>query len=335
MTRRLADIAKRAGVSEATVSRVLNNRPGVSEATRQVVLHALDVSGYERPTRLRGERTPRLVGLVLPELRNPIFPAFADVLAGSLAQQGLTPLLCTKGSGGVSEAGHIELLLRQQVSGVVFAGGLYAEADASHDHYEELAARNIPVVLINAAIEHLDFPTVSCDDSAAVEQSWRHLVSLGHERIGLVLGPADHMASQRKLVAARAAAEAAGGSLPDAQVVRGLFSVEGGRAAADQLIESGVTGLICASDPQALGAVRAAQRRGLDVPREVSVVGFDGSALMDCTGPPLTTIRQPIEAMSRTVLDLLVSQLTGSPVPPEEMLFEPHLLARGSTAQVA
>ncbi|EPH46063.1 putative HTH-type transcriptional regulator reg1 [Streptomyces aurantiacus JA 4570] len=207
-------MAKKVGVSEATVSRVLNNKPGVSESTRQAVLSALDVLGYERPTQLRGERA-RLVGLVLPELQNPIFPAFAEVIGGSLAQQGLTPVLCTQTKGGVSEADYVELLLQQQVSGVVFAGGLYAQADAPHDHYKRLAARNIPVVLVNAAIEHLGFPAVSCDDAVAVEQAWRHLVSLGHARIGLVLGPADHMPSQRKLAAARALAEAAGEPLGD------------------------------------------------------------------------------------------------------------------------
>lgn len=257
MTRRLAQVAKKVGVSEATVSRVLNGKPGVSDSTRQAVLSALDVLGYERPTQLRGERA-RLVGLVLPELQNPIFPAFAEVIGGALAQLGLTPVLCTQTKGGVSEADYVELLLQQQVSGVVFAGGLYAQADAPHDHYRQLADRNIPVVLVNAAIEHLGFPCVSCDDAVAVEQAWRHLDSLGHERIGLVLGPGDHMPSGRKLAAARALAP----HLPDEHVARAMFSLEGGQAAATRLLDRGVTGIICASDPLALGAVRAARRKG-------------------------------------------------------------------------
>src|SRR5258708_4443247 len=99
MTRRLADVAKKVGVSEATVSRVLNGKLGVSPSTRDAVLTALDVLGYERPTKLRGERG-RLVGLVLPELQNPIFPALAEVVGGALAQQGFTPVLCTQTAGG-------------------------------------------------------------------------------------------------------------------------------------------------------------------------------------------------------------------------------------------
>src|SRR5664279_6225395 len=146
MSKRLAEVARKVGVSEATVSRVLNEKPGVSEPTRQAVLTALDVLGYERPTKLRGERA-RLVGLVLPELQNPIFPAFAEVVGGALAQQGFTPVLCTQTAGGITEADYVELLLQQQVSGVVFAGGLYAQEDADHAHYARLAARNLPTVL--------------------------------------------------------------------------------------------------------------------------------------------------------------------------------------------
>lgn len=333
MTRRLSQVAKKVGVSEATVSRVLNGKPGVSAATRQSVLTALDVLGYERPTQLRGERA-RLVGLVLPELQNPIFPAFAEVIGGALAQQGLTPVLCTQTKGGVSEADYVDLLLQQQVSGVVFAGGAFAEADASHDHYHRLAERDIPVVLVNASIEGLDFPCVACDDAVAVEQAWRHLASLGHERIGLVLGPADHMPSRRKLDAARKVAKTSGGELPDLFVEHAIFSLEGGQAATTRLLERGVTGIVCASDPLALGAIRAARRRGLAVPSDLSVVGYDDSAFMTCTEPPLTTVRQPIEAMGRAAVDLLATQIQGSHTHPGELLFEPELVVRGSTAQL-
>src|SRR6186713_1778252 len=115
MTKRLADVARKVGVSEATVSRVLNEKPGVSESTRQAVLTALAVLVYERPTKLRGERA-RLVGLVLPELQNPIFTAFAEAVAVSLARRGFTPVLCTRTAGGVTEAEYVELLLQHQVS---------------------------------------------------------------------------------------------------------------------------------------------------------------------------------------------------------------------------
>jgi DNA-binding LacI/PurR family transcriptional regulator len=324
MTRRLAEVAKKVGMSEATVSRVLNGKPGVSEATREAVLTALDVLGYERPTQLRGDRA-RLVGLVLPELQNPIFPAFAEVVGGALAQQGFTSVLCTRTLGGVSEAEYVALLLQQQVSGVVFAGGLFAQADASHEHYELLLERRLPTVLVNAAVEHLAFPQVSCDDVAAAEMALGHLRSLGHERIGMVLGPPDHVPSQRKLAAAR---------LEEEFVEHTMFSLEGGHAAASRLIRRGVTAIICASDLMALGAIRAARRAGLSVPGDISVIGYDDSALMNCTDPPLTTLRQPIDAMGRAVVDLLAAQIDKALVPADELLFEPELVVRASTGPV-
>jgi DNA-binding LacI/PurR family transcriptional regulator len=330
MSRRLADVARKVGVSEATVSRVLNGKPGVSEQTRASVLTALDVLGYERPSKLRGERA-RLVGLVLPELQNPIFPALAEVVGGALAQQGFTPVLCIQTAGSITEADYVELLLAQQVSGVVFAGGLYAQRDAPHAHYQTLAERKMPVVLINAALEELPFPQVSCDDAVAVEQALGHLAALGHQRIGLVLGPSDHIPSERKLSAARAVAGRLGLPFDDACVERSAYSLESGQAAASRLLRQGITGLVCASDPLALGAIRAARRAGLQVPGEVSVVGYDDSALMNCTEPPLTTVRQPIEPMGRAAIDLLVSQIRGSSVPQEELLYEPELVVRGST----
>jgi DNA-binding LacI/PurR family transcriptional regulator len=330
MSRRLAEVARKVGVSEATVSRVLNGKTGVSDSTREAVLTALDVLGYERPTKLRGERA-RLVGLVLPELANPIFPAFAEVIGGALAQQGFTPVLCTQTAGGVSEADYVELLLTQQVSGIVFAGGLYAQRDAQHDHYRRLTARNLPVVLINASIDDLPFPRVACDDAVAVEQAFGHLVSLGHTKIGLVLGPTDHVPSGRKLAAAQAMAERLGRALPPDRVVHSVYSLESGQAATTRLLRSGVTGVICASDPLALGAIRAVRRAGLRVPDDVSVIGYDDSALMNCTDPPLTTVRQPIEPMGRAAIDLLVAQIDGATVPDDELLFEPELVVRGST----
>src|SRR3954471_4610983 len=198
MTRRLTQVAAYAKVSEATVSRVLNGKPGVAEATRQAVLTALDVLGYERPTQLRGQRA-RLAGLVLPELQNPIFPAFAEVIGGALAQRGFTPVLCTRTTGGLSEADYVGMLLDQHVSGFVFAGGHCGEANAPHEHYRLLRSRGIPAVLLHAAVDDLAFPVVSTDDMTATGQAYDHLASLGHRRIGLVVGPADHVPSRRKL----------------------------------------------------------------------------------------------------------------------------------------
>ncbi|HKT01498.1 MAG TPA: LacI family DNA-binding transcriptional regulator [Rugosimonospora sp.] len=329
MTRRLAEVARYVGVSEATVSRVLNNKPGISEATRAAVLTALDVLGYEQPSKLRGDRA-RLVGLVLPELQNPIFPAFAEVVAGTLARRGFTPVLCTRTGAGVLESDYVDMLLDQHVSGVIFAGGNYAQAAAEHEHYYQLRERGLPVVLVNAAIEDLGFPCVATDDRHAVDQAYKHLASLGHDGIGLVLGPGDHMPSRRKQEAFETLAGADG-----TRVEHTLFSMEGGQSAATRLIKRGITGIICASDVLALGAIKAVRRQGLSVPADVSVVGYDDSAFMNCTDPPLTTVRQPIDAMGHAAVALLASQVAGHEVPADEMLFEPELVVRGSTGPIS
>ncbi len=328
---RLSDIADKAGVSEATVSRVLNGKPGVSTRTRQSVLSAVDMLGYARPAQLRTERV-RLIGLILPELQNPIFPAFAEVVAGALARQGFTPVLCTRTYGGITEPEYVDLLISQQASGVVFAGGLYAEAYANHDHYARLAERNLPVVLVNAAVDSLPFATVACDDDSAAEQAFNHLVSLGHTRIGMVLGPLDHVPSQRKLSAAKRVASSGRLELTDDRIARASFSVEGGQAAAAPLMRGGVTGVICASDPLALGVIQAARRAGLSVPADVSVVGYDDSRFMRYTDPALTTVRQPIEAMGRAVVERIVAQINGRSEFGGRLLFEPELIVRASTA---
>src|SRR5690242_8998013 len=277
MANRLADVARKVGVSEATVSRVLNEKPGVSESTRESVLTALDVLGYERPTKLRGERA-RLVGLVIPELQNPIFPAFAEVLGAGLAQNDMTPVLCIQTAGGVSESDFVDLLMQQRVAGVIFAGGLYSQREADHSHYARILDRKLPAVLLNAAIEDLQMPQVVCDDTSAVEQALGHLLALGHTRIGLVLGPEDHVPSQRKLTTATVLAAEAGIELTDDHVVRSQYSLQAGQAAATKLLERGVTGIVCASDPLALGAIRAVRRARRSVPGDVSVVGYDDSA---------------------------------------------------------
>jgi DNA-binding LacI/PurR family transcriptional regulator len=331
MPGKLADVARQARVSEATVSRVLNGKPGISDATRQAVLTALDVIGYERPTHLRS-RKARMVGLVVPELGNPIFPAVAEVVAGALAQRGFNAVLCTR-TGSMSEAQYVEMLLERQVSGMIFAGGQYAESDAPHDHYTRLKQLRLPVVLVNAAADNIDFPRVSTDDAVAMEQAHAHLTYLGHDRVGLILGPVDHVPSLRKLHAF----EQLGAGTPSSEdrrelVERTRFSIEGGHSAATKLLGRGATAIICASDPLALGAVRAVRRAGRRVPTDVSVIGYDDSALMACTDPPLTTVRQPIEAIGRAAVELLVGQVEGSSVAAEELFFEPELVARGSTA---
>lgn len=327
---RLADIARQAGVSEATVSRVLNDKAGVSTDTRQAVLTALDVLGYERPERLR-KHSAGLVGLITPELDNPIFPAFAQIIENALAQRGFTPVLCTQTFGGIREDEYVEMLLDRQVSGILFLSGLNADTTANQDRYRKLIDRPLPIAFINGYIDGLEAPFVSCDDRIAGELGVRHLVELGHRRIGIVSGPARFLPVQRKVAGYRDVITATLGAVDEDLIQLSMFSVEGGQAAADRLLDKGCTGILCGSDLMALGAIRAVRARGSQVPADVSIVGYDDSALMAFTDPPLTTLRQPVRAMSIAAVRALVDEINGDPAPHSEYLFRPELVVRGST----
>ncbi|MCX5213949.1 LacI family transcriptional regulator [Kitasatospora sp. NBC_00240] len=332
-TARLSDIAAQAGVSEATVSRVLNGKAGVSATTRQTVLAALDVLGYERPTRLR-QRSAGLIGLITPELSNPIFPALAQVIEQVLSRHGFTPVLCTQTPGGSTEDELVEMLVERGVAGIVFVSGLHADSTADHDRYAKLTGRQVPFVLINGYSEKIAAPFISPDDRAAMWMAVQHLVELGHERIGLAVGQRRFVPVLRKIEGFTAAiTDLLGVSREEAEglVHHTLFSVEGGHAAAGALLDKGCTAIVCGSDMMALGAIRAVRQRGMAVPQDISVVGFDDSPLIAFTEPPLTTIRQPVEAMATAAVDALLEEVGGNAVQRGEFMFQPELVMRGST----
>ncbi|GAA1016616.1 HTH-type transcriptional regulator MalR [Acrocarpospora pleiomorpha] len=328
---RLSDIAAQAGVSEATVSRVLNGKAGVSAATRQAVLTALDLMGYERPQRLR-QRSNGLIGLVTPELDNPIFPAFAQAIEKALTQHGYTPILCTQLPGGAPEDEFTEMLIDRGVSGIVFVSGLHADTTARMDRYTRLTDRGLPIVLVDGYNENIQAPFISPDDRLATRLAVQHLVDLGHERIGLALGQRRFVPVIRKIEGFRQTMGQLLGVTDTADLIQhSLFTVEGGQAAAGALIDRGCTGLFCASDLMALGAVRAARERGLSVPGDVSVVGFDDSPLIPFTDPPLTTVRKPIGSMASAAVETLLEVIGGTPAKNLELVFQPELVVRGST----
>lgn len=329
MTSRLQDIADHTGLSESTVSRVLNRRKGVSAATRDTVLTAIDVLGYERPSALR-DRGSRLVAILFPQFGNPIFPAIADVVGSQLTQRGFVPLFAVTETSGPPEQAYVETLLDQQVAGMVFISGLHAVEGYDHAHYRLLLDRRLPLVVINGVASDLPVPCVSTDDAQAVRLAVRHLVDLGHRHIGLAISDKDHVPGARKVAAFKECLDGLPGVR--SQVEQSIYSLEGGSAAATRLITSGVTGIVCASDLMAMGVIRIAGRHGIEVPRDLSVVGFDDSAMMPLIHPALTTIRQPADGLGKAAASLLIAQIAGSSgSTPEEILYEPELVMRNST----
>lgn len=332
---RLSEIADRSGVSISTVSRVLNEQPGVSPQTRRQVLTAIDVLGYDRPVRLR-PRSGGLVGLVMPELENPFFPRLAHHLEVNLSRVGLSTVLCSQTLGGVHEDDYVANLLEHSVAGIVFVSGVHALVSSDPARYRRLLDLGLPIVLVNGALDGLEAPCVSTDDVAAVELAVQHLEHMGHRRIGAALGQLRYVPALRKKQAFLETV-ARRGLVPDdldaAQLVESTtYSVQGGQSAAERLLDLGVTGIVCGSDVMALGVVRAVRGRGLRVPEDVSVVGSDDSQMMEFCDPPLTTVRQPAEALAQAASQEIAEQIAGGRPRGGEVLYRPELVVRGSTA---
>lgn len=322
----LTEIAQRAGVSEATVSRVLNRRYGVAASTRDAVAAAMRELGLERE--LDGE----LVLLLTPNLSNPIFAEMCEQIENQLTPHGLKCVICPVYPGTVQERGYVEALVEAGVVAVVFLSTINTLRHADQSARQLLEGRGIPYVSINGGFAADSAPTISTDDWRAAEIAVTHLHSLGHRRIGLAAGPAGNTPADRRVEGFVTAMERLGANDPEALIVRGHYSIEGGRHAADELLSLEATGIVAGSDEMALGAITAAHRRGLAVPEDVSVVGYDDSSLLEYTDPPLTTVRQPIDRIAAQTARVIVSMVAGRPVAAGEMLIDPSIRLRASTA---
>lgn len=319
---RLADVALRAGVSTATVSRVLNGKSSVAASTRQTVLDALDAVGFDRPD--RAKERPQLVGVVAPELTNPIAPHFVQELESQLSAAGCAPVLSTHAIG--KDDVYLRLLLDTGVSGIIFLAGRSAGPGFNSDRQ----LIDVPYVTINGWNPTIGVPDFSSDDVEAIKDSVRHLHHAGHRHIGLMTGPERFRNVQDMAIGYRQAMLELCPDV-DQHVIHSLFSIEGGQLAADQLLDHDITGIICGSDVMALGAIRQIRQRGLAVPEDVSIIGYDDSPLMAFTDPPLTSNRQPVRQIVSGAVETLIELMSGSNPPRVPVSYRTELITRGSS----
>jgi LacI family transcriptional regulator, repressor for deo operon, udp, cdd, tsx, nupC, and nupG len=324
-------VAELAGVSQATVSRVLNGRAGVAEATRREVLRALHQLGYE-PVGVGRARRTGLVGLIVPELDNPVFPRFAQAIENSLAAEGLTTVLCTSTPSGMGESDYLDVLIDHTVTGIVVVSGEHADTSADQGRYLDLAARHLPTVLVNGTRPELGLPSVTVDHVAAGQQAVRHLAALGHTRIGLAVGPRRYVPSIGLVAGYLTGLATARLPVDESLVSETLYGIEGGHVAGARLLDRGVTGIVCASDRMAYGVMRAAREVDLRVPDDLSVVGFDDAGPNAYVEPPLTAVQQPFERMAAAIVRLLTEAIAEPSAPPSALRFRPELVVRASTA---
>src|SRR5919201_1195051 len=216
----LREVARRAGVSVATASRVANGSLGVKPATRERVERAMRELLYVPPGR---QSETGLIGVLVPELSNPIFPALAQAIETRAAPEGLASILCNTHEAAFREVDYVHMLLDRRVEGMIFISSEMTNLRGDHGHYARLVAEGARLVFVNGALPSLDVPSVGVDERAAGELATQHLLELGHERIGFVAGPEHYLPTQQK-EAGRRAALAAGGIEPDRLIAHGEFS---------------------------------------------------------------------------------------------------------------
>ncbi len=327
----IIDVARIAGVSKSTVARALSNGAEINAETRERVLAAARTAGYERNHLAVGMRSGRsgMIGLVIPDIANPFWAEVARGAQDRAAEQGASLLVFSSDWDREREARHLQTLRQARVDGAII--------NPVADSFDDLDRFGLPFVLIGSSAERLaGTPSVGSDIHQAVRLGLDHLVSKGHPTPSFILGPKSRIARARFL---RAVYEHwLARDLDPATVVTadGEYTVESGRAAMHRLLSqhrSGHVTVFAANDLMALGAMMAARDAGLNCPRDVSILGFDGIPAAAFSWPGLTTIEKPARALGRRAIDSLFETIAGRAE--ESRIYIPcRLIERGSLADL-
>jgi len=327
-------VAKRAGVSTATVSRVLTQPAVVAPATRQRVQRAVDALGYtpnSAASNLRTLRTRKLL-VTVPDISNPFFSQILQGIEDAALRAGYAVLVGDTQHDEQREEGYARMLKRREADGLIFLGHRLPKEAAAL--VRAAAPACAPVVNGCEFSPKLGIPGVHIDNAKAAAEAMAHLYSLGHRRIGIVTGPLVSPLSRDRLRGATLQARRAGAGR-GLMVVQGDFSIESGVAAGGRLFRErfAPTAVFCFNDEMAIGVLNAARQRGLAVPRDVSVVGFDDIRFAQYSEPALTTVAQPMreigERLVRMILDILERGVSN----PESITLPHRLVLRATTGR--
>jgi LacI family transcriptional regulator len=328
----IRDIADAAGVSIATVSRVLNGRPDVSPGTREAVLRVVRDQGFSmnRSARaLSGGRTG-LIGVTLPIVHVEYFSRILWGASEALYEHDMRVVLCPT----MHERDREVTLLEQLLQGTT-DGALLLLTRESNDALRALERKGFPFVVLDPRYPVDEgTPVVSAAHWAGAKAATEHLLSLGHRRIGAITGPHGWVASVDRLDGYQAALAAAGVLADPDLIAKGNFTGESGRAAASQLLglPEPPTAIFAFNDEMAVGAMRVAEQRGLRLPDDLSIVGFDDLEKAEIVTPALTTVRQPLAEMGRMAVSLLTRVVEDQPIEAMRVELATKLIVRDSTA---
>ncbi|MDL4913176.1 MAG: DNA-binding transcriptional regulator CytR [Enterobacterales bacterium endosymbiont of Blomia tropicalis] len=327
----MKDVAEKAGVSTATVSRALMNPEKVSAATRQKVERAVVAVGYAPHGLSRNGRRgeTQTILIIVPDICDPFFSEIIRGVEVTAAQEGYLVLIGDCAHQNQQEKTFMNMMLARQVDGMVLLGS-QLPFDASVDEQRNLP----PMVMANEFAPEMALPTVHIDNLTASFEAVNHLLQLGHTQIACIAGPETMPLCQYRLQGYLQAMRRSGLAIDPTYIVRGNFTFEAGVAALKQLLAlpQPPRALFCHSDIIALGAIKQAKRMGLRVPEDLSVVGFADIELSRYCEPPLTTVTQPRYQIGREAMLLLLDELQGRRVNNGSRLLDAELAVRGSTA---
>lgn len=326
----IRQVAARAGVSIKTVSRVVNGAAYVSEATRRRVQRAIARLNYRPNALARGLVTgrSRSLGLVIADVVNPFFPPLVRAVEDAAAARGYNVILCDTDEDAGRERAVISVLLERQVDGLILCASRVPER-----HLRALAGDGIPLMLVNRVVGHPRIAAVVADGVAGGRMATGHLLALGHRRIAYLAGPRASFSHRSRLRGYRQALAAKGIAPDPALIVGGRATMAAGREAMAALLDlrRPPTAVFAFDDLMAIGAMEELRRRGMRVPEDVAVAGFDDIDLAAFVDPPLTTVAQPKAEMGRLAADRLLDMIeTGRPPKDRIVTLTPALVVRRS-----
>jgi LacI family transcriptional regulator len=338
----IKDVAREAGVHASTVSRVLNpaTRSMVSKELTEIVMKTASALGYRRNPLAAGLRTRRshTVGVMIPDLTNPLFPPIVRGIERTLAGHGLIAILADSANNLQSELAILDNMLARQIEGLIIA-----TAHREDPVVARCVEEQVPVVLVNRTVDDSRVAAVVNDDAHGIRLAFDHVVGLGHKRIAHIAGPQDTSTGSTRCKAFVDAARSAGfPACADLVVSAESFTERAGRAALASLLSHGkqFTAVVAANDMLALGCYDALAAAGLTCPDDVSVTGFNDMPFVDRLSPPLTTVHVPHDELGVRAAECLLQRIRGEESdaadngPATRILLTPTLVVRGSVRQV-
>lgn len=325
----ITQVARRANVSTATVSRVLNGFPGVRQKTVVKVRRAIEELNYVPNPNARSLRVgrTRMFGLIISDVNNPFFPELIDAFESLAAADGIEVIFTHTNYDPERLDNCIRRMIERSVDAIAVMTSEVNEASL-----QRAVKAGVPVVLMNQRSLEEKYPNVLVDYSTGFREALDHLLALGHRDIGFISGPQSLNSSERRKEAFKAALKAHGLSVRTEWISAGDMRLEGGRRAMERLLacKPRPTAVLASNDLMAVGALQAARESKVRVPKDLSLIGFDDLPIASMVHPALSTIRHPRRQVAARAYAALQHALKGESV--AEVVLHPHLVVRDSTA---